>query len=182
MNYVKGFFRWLKKPYNDHATLKSCIEHYGAISKITRLMLIYAVIMLAFMALVMLTTRCTPQKKAINSGSLSWSPLWDTTIIINGTRYMDTALIATAINPWLEADTVIRLDTIACVYLYCDTTSKQDLPQWKKGYSVYEVRCCTDGNTSEFAIYQPVNYKIFKEYLDEKRKPVSKNIIIWMAK
>jgi hypothetical protein len=28
MKYIKGFIRWLFKPSNDHATLKSCIQRF----------------------------------------------------------------------------------------------------------------------------------------------------------
>ena len=56
------------------------------------------------------------------------------------------------------------------------------LVDWQFGYSVREKRCCVDGNTSNYSVYYPVPYYTHKEYLDDKKKPLSKNIVVWQSK
>jgi hypothetical protein len=93
------------------------------------------------------------------------------------------------------------------VYLYCDTAKRQarvdellttedgkvistiyaeDRPipyaMWRRGYNVFAVYCCVNVNYNrEQDVYIPGEYKEHVEYLDDKKKPLSKNIIIWMS-
>lgn len=53
---------------------------------------------------------------------------------------------------------------------------------WQFGYSVREKYCCINGNTSNLAYYKAVPYFEHLYYLDDKKQPLSKNIIVWMAK
>lgn len=100
--------------------------------------------------------------------------------------------------PYWAKDTTAVYDTVKRVMLVCDTgfqvrfnygrdTSTIDTVYlqyvyWQPGYEVREVRCCININNSELAIYTQGAYYIHIEYLDEKRKPLSKSIIVWQSR
>ncbi len=93
-------------------------------------------------------------------------------------------------------------DTIPVMILYIDTTTQQKIIKWDhityitydttyyknnqaywiNGYEVREKQCCVEGNHSDLAYSMPVDYYTHKKYLDDKKKPLSKNIIVWMSK
>ena len=94
-------------------------------------------------------------------------------------------------------------DTVKVIMLVCDTVLNRPMGSslnfknnyegqffyyrqppvyWQFGYSVREKHCCVNGNTSNYSIYQPVPYYTHIEYLDDKKKPLSKNIVVWQSK
>lgn len=96
-----------------------------------------------------------------------------------------------------------QTDTVKVVMLVCDTVLNRPMGSspnfkhnyegqffyyrqppvyWQFGYSVREEHCCINGNTSNNSIYQPVPYYTHIEYLDDKKQPLSKNIVVWQSK
>lgn len=70
-------------------------------------------------------------------------------------------------------DSVLRKDTVYLSYGHSIS--------WVIGYSVREKYCCINGNMSNFASYQPVPYYTHLYYLGEDKKPLSKNMYVWIS-
>ncbi len=52
---------------------------------------------------------------------------------------------------------------------------------WWKGYNVRQKFCCINGNTGMTLVYQPIPYYEHRYYLDEKKKRLSPNIVVFQA-
>lgn len=75
-------------------------------------------------------------------------------------------------------DEKLGKDTIVVSLLVTDTSG---IVKSITGYDVRQEYCCINGNMSTYAVYQPVPYYEHLEYLDDKKQPLSKNIIVWQS-
>jgi hypothetical protein len=113
--------------------------------------------------------------------------------------YFSSGTISFA-NDRPKKDTAKWKDTVAVVLLVCDTSNIRSSAYWLKAYSVrngeYElVDVSVDPNTTTYVgggVYSttllgwsPVwkNKAVYShlEYIDDKKLPLSKNIIIWQS-
>lgn len=143
---------------------------------------------------------CSPSRKnPINAGGFKWSAVdtaitfqstpGETVLPLQGSRVGIKGDFDTLpadpddFYPELEDIKLVRQDTTAAVLLICDTARiNEGIPLWKRGYIVSKVYCCINVYSGEYAIYQPGEYKEFSEYLGPDRKPLPKNILIWLSK
>ncbi len=72
------------------------------------------------------------------------------------------------------------VDTVKCIMLVCDTSYTKRV-YWINGYEVRvcEFICCDPSEKFLAKNYWSCDHV---EYLDENKKPLSKNIIVWMSK
>jgi hypothetical protein len=70
-----------------------------------------------------------------------------------------------------------------CMYDYAIDTTKyiNASPIVITAYSVRRKQCCVNGYSGNFAVYQPAPYYTHLEYLDDKKLPLLKSLIVWQA-
>ena len=94
-----------------------------------------------------------------------------------------TLLLLTACG---NAQTYIKdklpvFDTIKVLLLISDTVSNNRNSWHESGYEVRYKYCCINGNTSDFSYYQPIPYYEHYTYLDSKKVPFKKSIVVWVS-
>lgn len=74
-------------------------------------------------------------------------------------------------------------DTIKVIMLIADTSGYFNSGEvgWKMGYSVREIKCCTEGNTSSLAYSRQIPYYTHLYYLDNWNFPLKKEYVVWMS-
>jgi hypothetical protein len=82
----------------------------------------------------------------------------------------------------INTDTTTVYDTIKVVMLVSDTSSfKNDNSCfWVNGYEVRIKKCCINGNTGEYSIYQPIPYYEHVKYLFNREIGFRK-LVVWQA-
>lgn len=82
--------------------------------------------------------------------------------------------------------TITTMDTIEVVLLISDTTTNfyttkyiNVAPVVITGYSVKKKQCCIDSYSGNLSLYKLESYYTHLEYLDSKKMPLSKSIIVW---
>lgn len=104
----------------------------------------------------------------------------NTDSLIKNTSDSNHTLISYGITCFINIEQLEK-DTIPVIMLMSDT-SKLISVNYIRGYEVREKKCCVDGNTSMYTVYQPVPYYIHLNYLDKYKCPIPDSWIIWGTK
>lgn len=119
---------------------------------------------LLFISLMILATACKGQELKLLNDSIA---------IAQGDTFPAPLSFLTLQNQWHHEIEPGKLDTVTCMMLVTDSTIINGASYYLKGY---QVNIGASDNYNEF------HYWEFVKYIDADKKPLSKNIIVWLTK